>query len=692
MTNPAPPPPPPLRRRHRWAALAAASVAGALLVAGLGWALVAAPPSLPPDREKGTALGWTIGAASEWLARHSYDLLFVLRGPREFPEACIVYLDESSAARLGQGRGVWDRSIHTQLVRRLTRDGARAIFFDIVFSDASPDPAVDAEFAEAMTAHGRVFLAAALELDFGANAWQNRTLPPTPVLRRAAAGWGLIAFRPIDPDYGVRAIYTGLEHVPSATWRAAERLGAPLTGGRNQPRWLNYYGPPHSFPNVGYQRALSADELPADFFRDRIVVIGGRSTLGTLALGKDDFRTPFWLLGDSFATGVEIHLTTLLNLLRGDWLRRAEPSHELALVLLGGLALGGGLPWLRPGAAAFVAVFFAANVLAIALGLHIRAHLWWAWLVPAVVQPTTALGWAVGARYFVEERRRRRLLEAFGRYLSPQMAARIADADFDLTPGGTAVRATIMFTDLEDYSRLCERLEDPQRIARVLNTYYTRTIGHILDNDGTVIKYMGDSVHAVWGAPLADADQVPKAVRAAWKLHVASLEECEGFSLRTRIGLNCGEVLSGNLGSAERFDFAVIGAPVNLASRFEGLNKYLGTDILLSESVHAELGAEFATRPLGHFRVAGNQRPQTLHELLGPTDPAGPPPWHAPFTHALAAFQRGDLRAAEAGMHEADALRPGGDGPARFFAGYIAKLRDEGLPAEWDGVVNFALK
>jgi adenylate cyclase len=299
--------------------------------------------------------------------------------------------------------------------------------------------------------------------------------------------------------------------------------------------------------------------------------------------------------------------------------------------------------------------------------------------------------WAVGTRYFIEERRRRRLLSAFGHYLSPQMAQRIADADVDLRPGGKLMQVTVMFTDLENYMGLCARMDDPQRIAQVLTTYFTHTTGHILENDGTIIKYMGDAVHAVWGAPLPDADHVCKAVRAAWRLHVASRIECEGHPLRTRIGLNTGEVLAGNLGSAQRFDFAVTGDPVNLASRLEGLNKYLGTDILLSESVRTALDGEFVARSLGRFLVVGKPDPLEIHELLGPAEPPETRRWLDAFARALADFQRGDLAGAERGMRAASELRAGGDGPAKFYLEQIAALPTP-LPPSWDGVVKLSAK
>ena len=164
------------------------------------------------------------------------------------------------------------------------------------------------------------------------------------------------------------------------------------------------------------------------------------------------------------------------------------------------------------------------------------------------------------------------------------MADRIADADFDLSLGGALVEATTMFTDLENFATLAEELDKPELVARVLTTHFTQTSGHILDNDGTIIKFIGDSVHAVWGAPLPDKDHARKAVLAAWRLHEDSQKEVNGHLLRTRIGLNTGQMLSGNMGSAQRFDYAVTGDAVNFASRLEGLNKYLGTSVLISDT------------------------------------------------------------------------------------------------------------
>jgi adenylate cyclase len=682
-----------------------ASVFGAALIGPLGWLLVRASLRVgdieKPAYSPATRLAMSF---TESLARLSYDLPFSIRRPIEIPGVCIVYMDEKASRSLQTDPTAWDRALHARLLRRLTNEGARAVVFDIVFSNPGPDAAVDDDFAAAIRENGRVFLGGALEIsrDWSeeGSVLQERVLPPVRTLRAAAAGWGLLAFRPVDADYGVRRIYTGTETVPAATWRAALQLGAPLPdspSGRAEPRWMNYYGPPRSFPSVGYDRALATDGVPAGYFKDRIVFIGGRPTLSQLGLGKDEFHNPYSVLGAElfgaeFSDGVEVHLTNLVNLLRGDWLRRLDARREVWLALSIGLLLGGLLPLLRPHTAAFAAFLGLAAVVAFALWEFNERHIWFAWCIPALVQTPLALAWAVGARYFLEERRRNALRDAFGHYLSPQMADRIADADFDLAPGGVVVEASLLITDLEGFTPLAEKLSDPNLVSRVLIDYFSITTSHILANDGTIINLVGDAVFAVWGTLLGEKDHARKAALAAWRLHQSSRIEVEGRPLRTRVGLHTGPVLAGNIGSAERFDYAVVGDAVNFTSRLEGLNKNLGTDILMSGAFRQKVADRFVTRRLGDFRLLGKTTEHTIHELLGPAESVERPAWVEVFEKGLDAFQKGDLDGADATMNEVIALRGGKDGPSEFYRREIAAWRAKGLPSDWAGVVELATK
>ena len=692
------PPRKPLWQRIRRLRRLAASVLGALLVGALGWGLVEASASVGTfGWRKGKGLRWLCPSFGESLARLSYDLPFLVRGTVETPDVCFVYLDENAARALGQRGCVWDRRLHAQLLRRLSADQPRGVFFDIVFSDESEVPADDGEFAAALKENGRAFLGAALEtdegipLEDGTRISSERVIPPTPRLRAAAAGWGLIDIKPLDGDYGVRRISTGRENVPSATWRMAEKLGTSA-GERDAPRWMNFYGPGGTFPSLGYERALDPNGTRPGYFHDRIVVVGGRSTLGGLAFGKDDFGNPYGRLGGAFSTGAEVHLTTLLNLLNGEWLTRLDARREVWFAVAFGGLLGGLLPRFRPHAAALLAAFALAGVCLFAWWLFAWERVWFAWCGPAFVQTPVALMWAVGARYFLEERRRHALRNAFGHYLSPHIADRIADSDFNLEPGGTVVEASVLFTDLEGFTPLSEELNNPELLTQVLVKYFTQTTAHILASEGTIINFVGDAVTAVWGAPLADRDHVRKAALAAWRLHEIARMDVDGRLLRTRVGLHTGRVLAGNVGSAERFDYAVVGDPVNFASRLEGLNKFLGTNVLISDAVREKLGGEFIARRLGEFRVVGKKDACVIHELLGPASEVVRGAWCDVFEKGVEAFRAGDLDAAERAMRETLALRDGSDGPADFYLVQIAALRAKGMPADWKGVVEFERK
>ena len=386
---------------------------------------------------------------AEPLVRLSYDLPFLWRAPLDTREVVLVYIDEYSAKQLNQPLDdVWNRALHAPLLDRLTEDKARLVFYDIVFDQPAGDPAADAAFTESIRRSGRVILGAALDLKERQGIRSESIAAPIKPLRKAAAGWGLLAFRPVDPDYGVRRIYFGNSVKATATWEAAKFLGAKITNEARDtlgPHWVNYYGPRDRFAAVSIAQALTPNGVPPNFFKDKIVLVGGQFAVGGLKVGRDEFATPYSRSNRQFTPGVEIHATILLNLLRGDWLTRMALTRETSLIIFIGL-LAGALAFLRPFPATFVAVLVSGALACCACLLVWHERIWFAWLIPSAIQIPFGLVWSVSSQYLLESRRRKELRKAFGFYLSPQMADLIADSDFDLHPGGKVVEATVIFT------------------------------------------------------------------------------------------------------------------------------------------------------------------------------------------------------------------------------------------------------
>lgn len=694
-----------------------------LLLAALGWFAVQWREVLWP-RFGDEVMNWQ-EMGMDPLQRFSFDVPFLVRhslpswlrplagAPRPTDDVVILYIDEESARRFAQPPGgPWSRAIHAKLVNWLRKDGAKAVAFDVVFDGESPD---DAVFAEAIAAHGNVFL--------GATINSNTEAPLSPeeaqrflqvgiateqlskrnkTLYKAARGWGLLTFRPVDADYGVRRLFVGkpregLDPWPAQTWQIAKTLGAALPedeSSRFAHRWVNYYGPARRIESLSYYRAVVEDGgVPAGFFKDKIVFIGARSQLGSGPKKLlDEFSTPWSLFrARSYTPGVEIHATSYLNLQHHDWIERVPISTERWTVVLLGLALGA-LRWLKPWRAVFAAVIAAITLFAISCHLQWTHRLWWNWSVPVLMQIPLATMLAIASRYYVEERRKRKIRAAFSCYLSPDLVSEIAERDFPLAPGGKKVEATMVFTDLEGYTPLSEKLGDSSRLGAELIRYFTRTANEILAQKGMVLKFIGDAVFAAWGVPVHQPDHAERAARAAWKLAQVSEMDIEisqpngtveKVRIRTRIGIHSGEALAGNLGSADRFDYTLIGDAVNFASRLEGANKYTGTSILLSDDTARQLHGKFLLRSLGAFTVKGKVQSAIIHELLG-DDPLARPSWLDDFQAGLDAWNRADFEAAKRCFHSVIAARGGSDGPSAF---YLSRLKDAVASPGWTGEI-----
>jgi adenylate cyclase len=650
----------------------------------------------------GGFLAITVGVAclefsfGEPLARLSYNLPFILRSNLDTDKVILVYLDEESAKALKQPiDDVWNRALHVPLLDRLTDDNARLVFYDIVFDQPAPDPAADAAFEESIRRNGRVILGATLDkIQRMGGVSRKRVAAPIKPLRKAAAGWGILAFDPVDPDYGVREIFFGTSLIPSATWKAAQVLGASIASVSPDipvKCWVNYYGPRDTFPSINFAQALDPKGLPPAYFKDKIVLVGGRSAISALAVGRDEFATPYSMANHQFSPGLEVHATILLNLLRGEWLTRISENWEFALIVLVGL-LAAGLCALRPMLATLSALLASVAIGCCACWLVWSYRIWVDWLVPAAIQIPLGLVWSVGSQYLLESRRRKELRRAFAFYLSPQMADKIANSDFDLRPGGKVVEATVIFTDLENFTTLSEDL-DPTEASEILTAYFGQTTSCILKNKGTIIKYIGDAVFAAWGAPIDEPAHAIRAAEAACDLRSLLELEVRGKKLRTRIGIHSGKVLAGNLGSSFRFDYTMIGDAVNFASRLESLNKYLSTQILISDAVRQQLGDKFITRRLGEFQVAGKTHGVVIHELLCRWDAATEEQkWIDVFEEGVSGFRSGEFQRAREAMAKTRQMRGGFDGPAEFYVRKIAALEANGHSENWTGIVELTEK
>ncbi|WP_456640228.1 CHASE2 domain-containing protein [Bradyrhizobium sp. USDA 10063] len=246
-------------------------------------------------------------------------------------------------------------------------------------------------------------------------------------------------------------------------------------------------------------------------------------------------------------------------------------------------------------------------------------------LVEPFAAGTAALAAMVGLRFAVTDRDRRLLQKSFALYLAPDVINRMLSSKKLPELGGETREVTVFFSDLAGFSEIAENMP-PDRLMALMNEYLSDMTEIIEANSGYVDKYIGDSIVAVFGAPVDDPDHAANAARAALDC-CARLAELNATSpvfrdhpLTQRIGINSGEALVGNFGSRRRFNYSVMSDAVNLASRLEGANKFYGTTIIVSDATVALAGSGFAWRELDEIRVKGRNQALKIFELMARSD------------------------------------------------------------------------
>jgi len=641
-----------------------AAVVGAVLTASVGWFFQT----------------FKVGAG---MRNTSYDLLLKWRGEVRTSEAVVVYMDEESHKQLNQPLNApWSRKLHARLVDRLAKAGAKAIVFDIIFSD--PDPASDPEFAAAMKRFGGVILGADAVPGPDGSIKIDRACDE---LLDAAADFGSVERIP-DSDLVIRRhTLRGDSPIGVLSWVTAQFVECDVVsqpGGENQIRYLNYYGRPNVLPHMSYYEVLQA-EPDADLGVSNKVVYVGAKILTKFAGGrKDEYPSPFAFFEKSpvFMPGVEIQATEFTNLARQDWVRRLPFAAEELMVVLVGILLGVGLAFMPPVRAAGVAVVILALSFVGNVYLFAHYHLWIVWTV-LTLQLCVALSWSV-LYNSVQNYVQRRLFEhTLGLYLSPKLVDKFSGAPDMLKPGAEKQLMTFIFSDIADFTSISEGM-DGDELAGMMNDYFQPAVSLCIHRtEGTVVKYIGDAIFALWNAPEPQVDHAERACEAALHFRDLSKKPVRGRILRTRIGLHTGVANVGNFGSQDRVDYTAIGENVNLASRMEGLNKHLGTDCLISGATKERIGDRFVTRRLGLFQLKGFEGLVEVHELVAFQDDAGEARvWCEAFREALENFEQRNLVFAELGFQKVLQLKPE-DGPAKFYLHRIEELSAQELTDTW---------
>ena len=425
----------------------------------------------------------------------------------------------------------------------------------------------------------------------------------------------------------------------------------------------------------------------------RVVIVGSSSA------GLTDIRaTPV----DPAMPGVEVQAQAVETLLAQDQLVRLP---WIGAEIFGGAVLAAALAAVLPFMPAVAGIAMALT----ALGT-VAAASWAAFLHGTLVDPlvpgtmvAAAYVGATAALFRAEQRGRRFVQTAFGRFVSPAVVSRLAADPTALELGGDLRPLTVMFTDIRNFTAIAETM-DARALTAFMNRYLSPMTAIVLERGGTIDKYIGDAIMAFWNAPLSDDAHAANAVRAALDMlsalpvlrqDMAAASDGRFPSIRCGIGLATGPCVVGNFGSALRFDYSALGDDVNLASRLESLSKIYGVDILASEPT-VSAAPDFAWLEIDKVVVAGRSLETRILTPVGDehyargAEFAG---WRDAHAGMLAAYRERRFEEAAAACASLRETMP--DGLAGLYELYAERCRTYAAappPPEWNGITRMERK
>jgi adenylate cyclase len=606
----------------------------------------------------------------------TYDLRVAATARPSAPaqDVVLIWIDDDSIRRMEPlvGRWPWPRLVHATVIDYLAAAGAKVIGYDILFAERDirkfmvadtewTGEESDAALVESTKKAGNVVHIAeassgelndpsralvqnvdapALRLSLPATQCAEprpTVTPPFPALAGASRAIGHSLFT-LDANGAVRRVspivQVGDRKIPSFALATTLALGAtpavdprvdysgncsimipwrgPAENSNGQPTFTSY-----SFYDVFYsqQQIIESQKPGIDpaLFKDRIVIVGG-SGEGL----KEVFTTPF-TRGE--INGPEVHANIVDAMLANRAISRAPVQVDIALVIAAVAVVGvaGALfnAWLTGAAAGlFAAVLVWQSVRLFASGTWIPLTVPLLALVLAYVGD---LAW----KYVVEGREKRQVKKLFSRYVSKDVYEQLVANPSLAALGGARRHMTVLFSDIRGFTTMSEK-GTPEDVVAQLNQLFTRMVAVVFAHRGTVDKFVGDMIMALYAAPLDDEDHAEHAVQTALAM-IATLQEMNREwerdgkpQLDIGIGINTGDMIAGNVGSESIMSYTVIGDAVNLGARLESLNKDYGTRIIISEATRERLKGSYIIHPLGDVIVKGKSKPVAIFEVKSP--------------------------------------------------------------------------
>ncbi len=424
--------------------------------------------------------------------------------------------------------------------------------------------------------------------------------------------------------------------------------------------------------------------------KDRYCIIGATATSTT-----DEGVNPF----DSKYANMGTHATVINTILNGGFLDDSPEWYSILITLVVSFLVFFVIRNLEP-LKSIVSGFVILFILLTGLGMFFMVSgIYINYITPFLSVFFTFIILTI-VKFLVTAKEKTFIRHAFGHYLSTEVINEIISDPGKLRLGGEKKYITAFFTDVKGFSTISEKL-DPGDLVLLLNEYLTAMSDIILDLNGTIDKYEGDAIISFFGAPVEFDNHAERACLAAVRMKKVELEINKKFiekgmspsELLTRIGINTGDMVVGNMGTANNFNYTMMGSAVNLAARLEGVNKQYGTWTLISEAVYKAGGKNFTARKMDRVRVVGIKTPVRIYELIDEKNvtPKKILEGVATFHRALEFFEKREWGKAYEEFDRVNKYIPG-DPPSAVFKKRCAKFKKASPPDNWDGVFILDMK